>query len=154
MVNLYEILVKNNRPVLNVVKKLNINKNDISIQSSVNMLNNEFDLKTSYVEKAYLVSYDDQYNATGVFLISVGDIGQCSFFIKPIVTYMILSGVNRFNLFHNHPNGILEPSQKDIDATNYVSNVVGSIGLELVESVIITRNGWRTIKGGEVISYE
>lgn len=47
-----------------------------------------------------------------------------------------------FYLIHNHPNGVLKPSQSDIEFTNSIRGKANKIGVKLVDHLIITANGY------------
>jgi DNA repair protein RadC len=46
---------------------------------------------------------------------------------------------------HNHPSGNLEPSQADRDVTERLQNAGELLGISLVDHVIITKAGYRSI---------
>lgn len=47
---------------------------------------------------------------------------------------------------HNHPSGGLEPSQADIDLTNRLIEAGHLMGIELMDSLVVTRDSFRSIK--------
>jgi DNA repair protein RadC len=49
-------------------------------------------------------------------------------------------------LAHNHPSGVLEPSQDDIAATRQLVEAGEIIGIEVLDHIIITKKGYFSLK--------
>ena len=49
-------------------------------------------------------------------------------------------------LVHNHPSGDSEPSINDIEITEQMSEAAGILGIELMDHVIVTINGFSSLK--------
>ena len=49
-------------------------------------------------------------------------------------------------LVHNHPSGNLKPSQADLDVTKRLCNSGSILGLEVLDHIIVTKNGWESLK--------
>ena len=47
---------------------------------------------------------------------------------------------------HNHPSGRLEPSPEDLSITRRLSEVAQLLGIELLDHIIVTKNGWISLK--------
>ena len=155
MVTVYNILNNNkNQPTLNIQREIDINNKDMSIEECVEILGEYFDMHYLSVEYAYLVGYDNKMNITGIFLISVGTSKQCYFYRKSIATFLLLSGSERFIVYHNHPDGSLEISENDKISTYYIQSLAEILETEFIDSVIISKNGWRCIKRDEVYKYD
>lgn len=58
---------------------------------------------------------------------------------------MLLSGLYSFVLIHNHPDGQLFPIDNDIN-NYYISGIAKMLDYECVDSLIITKDGWYSIK--------
>lgn len=155
MINVYNILNdEKNRPKLNIQREIDIDIEEVSIEESVEILNEFFDMNCLNVEHAYLIGYDNKMNIVGIFLVSVGTITNCSFYQRSIITFLLLSGATRFILYHNHPNGILEASGNDYAATYTIKSLATDLDLELIDSVIITRTGWMCVLSGSKYDYD
>lgn len=155
MVKVYNIFNDNdNKPKLNIQREIDINEKNISIEESVEVLNHFFNMNLLHIEHAYLIGFDNQMNMVGIFLVSVGTSNKCFFHRKNIATFLILSGAERFIMYHNHPNGILEVSENDLLAMYSVKTLAENLEIEFVESVIVTKNGWRCIERGQVYEYD
>jgi DNA repair protein RadC len=49
-------------------------------------------------------------------------------------------------LAHNHPSGVVEPSSDDIVSTKQLADSGKMIGIEVLDHVIVTRNGYLSLK--------
>ena len=155
MIKVYNILNDyKNQPRLNVQRELDVNEKNISIEESVEILNKYFDMDYLNVEHAYLIGFDNQMNIIGIFLISVGTSNKCFFYKKSIATFLLLSGTERFILYHNHPNGDLNASENDQSSLINIKILANILEIEFIDSVIISRNGWRCIEKGEGYAYD
>lgn len=155
MVNFYNILNnENNRPILNIKEEIDIDGTNMSIEESVEILNHFFDMNRLNSEHAYLIGFNKNMDIVGIFLISIGNQDKCYFYKKSIATFLLLSGSERFILYHNHPNDILDVSNDDILSMLTIKSLAENLEIEFIESVIITRNGWRCIERGTVYEYE
>lgn len=154
MVTVYNILNNDkNQPKLNIQREIDINEKNISIEESVEILNHFFDMRFLNVEHAYLIGFDDQMNIVGIFLISIGTSKKCFFYKKNIATFLLLSGTERFIVYHNHPNGTLDVSNDDNTSMYYIKSLADILEIEFIDSVIISQKGWRCIERGKVYEY-
>lgn len=155
MVRVYNILNDDkNQPKLNVQREIDIDGRDISIEESVDILNEYFDMYCLDVEHAYLIGFDNQMNIIGIFLVSIGTSDICYFYNRSIAKYLLLSGTDRFILYHNHPYGTLDISSNDKNIMFSIKALANLLEIEFIDSVIISRNGWRCIEGGQCYEYD
>lgn len=155
MIRVYNILNNNeNQPKLNIQKEIDINEKNISIEESVEILNQYFDMNHLSFEHAYIIGFDNQMNIIGMFLISVGSSKNCYFYKRNIATFLLLSGSERFILYHNHPDGNLNASNNDITSMFYIKSLAEVLEVEFVESVIISKKGWKCIERGDLYEYD
>ena len=61
--------------------------------------------------------------------------------------------MRRIIVVHNHPNGNAFPSGSDKEATQRIDNICKSIGCELVDSLIVGKDGISSINSGEMKRY-
>lgn len=155
MVKVYNIVNDSeNKPMLNLQDEFDINVENVSIEESVEILNNCFNMRNLAVEHAYLIGFDNQMNSTGILLVSIGSCEQCTFYRKSIAIFLLLSGTTRFILYHNHPGENSKASNADIAAITTIKFLANILEVEFIESVIITKNGWRCIKSDEYYEYD
>lgn len=60
---------------------------------------------------------------------------------KPAIEYAAVAVI----LAHNHPSGIVTPSQADIDITNHLVKAGKMIGIPLVDHVVVTKDKFMSI---------
>lgn len=155
MIKIYNILNNHkNQPKLNIVREIDANEKNISIEESVEILNHYFDMEYLNVEHAYIIGFDNQMNIVGIFLISIGTSNKCFFYTKSIAVFLLLSGTERFILYHNHPNGDLNISENDQISMFNIKSLANILEIEFIDSVIISKNGWRCIDRGQIYEYE
>lgn len=155
MIEVYNLLNNDKKhPQLNVVTELNIDGKNVSIEKTIEILNEFFSMDKLSVEHAYLVGFNLSMDIMGIFLISIGNSRNCFFYKKSIATFLLLSGAERFVLFHNHPDGTLEVSDDDNVSMFYIKSLADILEVEFIDSVIISKNGWRCINRNEICEYD
>lgn len=66
---------------------------------------------------------------------------------EPAVRYLAAGII----VAHNHPSGCLEPSDEDIALTKRLAQAGKLLGIEILDHVIVTRNGFTSMKQKGVI---
>lgn len=66
---------------------------------------------------------------------------------KPAIDYLAVSII----VAHNHPSGNLEASQEDINMTQKLKQAGQLLGVEVLDSLIITENGFSSLKEKNII---
>ncbi len=78
-------------------------------------------------------------------VITVGTIDSSLFHPREIFAEAILDRASKIIVAHNHPSGNLEPSNNDIMMTSRIRDAGIIIGIDLVDSVIISEEGYNSI---------
>lgn len=65
--------------------------------------------------------------------------------VRELITEVLTSGGAMFGLAHNHPGGSLDPSPEDLEATARLVEASQTVGLRLLDHLIITEGAWRRI---------
>ena len=73
----------------------------------------------------------------GVFEISRGTVAASLLSAREILIRMLIVGATHFLICHNHPSGHLQPSKYDVDSTKNIVNAGRTIGIPLVDHLII-----------------
>jgi DNA repair protein RadC len=81
-------------------------------------------------------------------VITIGTIDASLFHPREIFAESISDRASKIIVAHNHPSGNLEPSINDIEMTKIVRKGGKLLGIELVDSLIISDEGYRSIIGG------
>jgi len=74
--------------------------------------------------------------------VSVGNLVSTTVDLKKIFLPAIILNAKGIILCHNHPSGKLVPSSSDITITKQLSEAAKLLGLKLLDSIIITREGY------------
>lgn len=98
-----------------------------------------------YKEMMYALYVNNAGRVVGVMKVSEGTSDCCLFDKKFLFQGAILQNVNNIILVHNHPSGTLTPSSKDIELTRGVRRACEIMGMQLMDHVIITRDGYSSI---------
>lgn len=75
--------------------------------------------------------------AIGVFEISRGTVAASLLSAREILIRILIVGATHFLICHNHPSGHLQPSKYDVDSTKNIVNAGRTIGIPLVDHLII-----------------
>ena len=88
---------------------------------------------------ALLLSEDQRI--IGVETISVGSNNGSIFHASSIIKPALLCGATNIILVHNHPLGDIEITEKDIGATHLVASACATMGLSLIDHIVINTDG-------------
>ncbi|MDX5462392.1 MAG: hypothetical protein O7157_02380 [Wolbachia endosymbiont of Tetragnatha montana] len=58
---------------------------------------------------------------------------------------------NNENWYHNHPSGDTQPSNSDISLTKQLAEACQSIGIELIDHIIITFSSYFSFKENRLL---
>lgn len=78
-------------------------------------------------------------------VITIGTLDASLFHPREIFAESIIDRASKIIVAHNHPSGNLEPSANDLTMTKKVRDAGEVIGIELVDSLIISEEGYRSI---------
>lgn len=79
-------------------------------------------------------------------VISIGTINGNLIHPREVFKPAIEHGAAAVILAHNHPSGIVTPSQADLDITNHIIEVGKIIGIPLVDHVVIAKDSFISIE--------
>ena len=114
------------------------NYKQIQIKSPQDMANVVMDeLKDETKEIVKLVMLDNRNRIYKMIDIAVGGTNFANFSISEVLGESLKSKVPKIILIHNHPSGNSKPSQQDIDITKKLYNASQTIGIELVDHIVI-----------------
>lgn len=92
-------------------------------------------------ETAYIILLNKANNVTGFAKIGQGGVSSC--IVDPILIAKYIADIlaRKVILVHNHPSGILMPSNDDNNLTARISQMVKLFGCQLIDHIIMTSNG-------------
>jgi DNA repair protein RadC len=76
----------------------------------------------------------------------VGTVDESPLFPREVIKRALEVGAKAILLVHNHPSGEHTPSSKDIDMTRRVKNAGKTMGIELLDHYIISKEGFCSLR--------
>lgn len=102
-------------------------------------------------ERFHVVFLDEERRRLGSAALGEGRLGAVSLNLRDLFGRALAVGARRMIMAHNHPSGDCRPSEYDIDATQRISTVAHSLGIELVDHLIFSGDSVFSMrKGGEL----
>lgn len=85
--------------------------------------------------------------------VAVGDLSSAVIHPREILKFAVLSNAAAIIIAHNHPSGSLKISAEDKEATIRLTECCDLIGIRLVDHLIVSDRGYRSVmdKEGEEI---
>ncbi|MGP3928545.1 JAB domain-containing protein [Nonomuraea sp. KM88] len=96
-------------------------------------------------ERLVLVVCDIRGRVLRRVVLSEGGADHTTVPIREVITEVLTAGGAMFGLAHNHPGGSLEPSVADLEATTQLLAAAETVGVRLLDHVIIVDEAWRRI---------
>lgn len=124
-------------PIINNWKKL-LDYLKVSIGS----LNKE-NFRVIYMNKRYRLIAEDLQN--------FGTIDQTPVYVREIIKRALLIGSTSIVISHNHPSGDIQPSSSDMFLTRQLAEACKSIGIELIDHIIITFSSYFSFKENRLL---
>ncbi|MBO5715797.1 MAG: RadC family protein [Clostridia bacterium] len=91
------------------------------------------------------VFMDDNLNVISTNVIASGTINETRPMLRTVMELCVLKRATALAIFHNHPNGGVEPSTEDIDFTILLERELKIIGVTLTEHVIVDGKDYTAI---------
>ena len=79
-------------------------------------------------------------------IVSIGTISETLVHPREIFRDSIRESGSSIIITHNHPSGVLTPSQEDIATTNRIKEAGKIIGIELLDHVIVSESSFLSLK--------
>ena len=79
-------------------------------------------------------------------IITIGILNQSLVHPREVFSYAIEKRCASIIVAHNHPSGILEASNEDINVTKRLKESGKILGIELLDHLIITKDGYLSLK--------
>ncbi len=98
-----------------------------------------------------------QENIVGVFLnarfeilkkktIAIGTLDRATVLPRDVIISALEVNASSVILAHNHPSGSCEPSNEDIVVTRRMKKSLELVGIEFLEHLVISKNGWCSVE--------
>lgn len=98
-------------------------------------------LSTLEHEEVWLLSLDGQNALKSARRVAQGGLHGCALTPKDVLRPALRAAASAIILLHNHPSGCAEPSAEDIEMTQQLSLASHTLGIALVDHVIVARRG-------------
>ena len=99
----------------------------------------------SKVKKVKVVKKKIENEILKIQNITEGNTNMVAADAKNILCEVIKMQAPKIILIHNHPSGNLVPSQSDIVFTKKIKNASEILGIQMLDHIIITENGYTSI---------
>jgi DNA repair protein radC len=103
------------------------------------------------VEELRIVFLDTRQRPISDMVISVGTVNSSLVSVREILIESLKHLAVNVILLHNHPSGDPSPSKADIDITKNINNALNSIGIELIDHIVIGDNCYYSFKEQGII---
>ncbi len=104
------------------------------------------------VEKVRVVCLDDKLNLISSKVVIDGNLSSVTVNVRSIVEFTYKSKSENIIMAHNHPNGDIIPSDSDIRSTMELMKILKTVGINLIDHVIVAGNGAISMKDSGVFS--
>ena len=93
-----------------------------------------------------VLALDSQNQPVAFQIVSLGGLNTTRTHPREIFKLLVLVNAAGFVLTHNHPSGCLDASPEDLEFTRAVQKAAELIGIELYDHVIITDQGFTSLR--------
>lgn len=97
-------------------------------------------------EQLYLIGLDVRNNIKTIDLISMGTINESLVSAREVYRTALIKNCLSIILVHNHPSQDPTPSQADLEVTEKLKDAGKIIGVNLLDHLIYTDNGYQSLK--------
>lgn len=97
------------------------------------------------IERVYLLLFDNSMRLIECYHLDDGAVNCSAVTVRQIAEYCLRKRAACAVLAHNHPMGLAIPSGADIEVTQSVDNALETIGVPLLEHIIVTENSYAPI---------
>jgi len=106
----------------------------------------EKELRSSDREKFICMHFNVKNQIISYEVVSMGSLTSSIVHPREVFKAAILANAASVLFMHNHPSGGLEPSIDDIEITNRLCKAGGILGIDILDHLIITRDGYFSFK--------
>jgi DNA repair protein RadC len=140
------------------IRELSRISDSVKLRSSEEVANycmgKPLEMQTLAQEHLYCFCLDIKNNIKTAELISKGSLTTTVVHPREILKCAILSNAVSIVMVHNHPSGDLSPSMDDIEITKRIDKACNILGIELLDHIIVSRDGYYSFKQGKISKNE
>ena len=93
-------------------------------------------------EHFYVLTLSNANRLLGISLISIGGTAGVCVGVKEILQLALLTNSTGIIIAHNHPSGILMPSQNDCEMTEKIKEGLSLVDINLLDHLVFTSDGY------------
>lgn len=93
-------------------------------------------------EHFYVLMLSNANRLLGISLISIGGTAGVCVGVKEILQLALLTNSTGVIVAHNHPSGILMPSQSDCEMTEKIKKGLSLVDIRLLDHLVFTSDGY------------
>ena len=139
---IYEI-INDPLPKLFKIKNIKNDNYDFNYEDDmVKLLNNNFNMEKLSAEHFYAMSFTNSLTLKAILQLNIGDKDSVDINKRDLAIGLLLTGAERFYIFHNHPGGAKQISKEDIKITNEIRELAKIIGIDFEKHIMITKDYW------------
>lgn len=126
-------------------------KQNKQISSSQDIYNELQEYKNKKQEYFLTITLDGANHIIQTRVISIGTLNRSLIHPREVFADAITDRAASIIIAHNHPSGILEASQEDILVTSRLKESAKLLGIELLDHIIISKDGFVSMKDMEIL---
>jgi len=123
-------------------QSIKITDPDMSADFARKLYDNDIDV----VESFYVVLLDQALQVKHWALVGKGGVSATVADVRVICKHVVDAMASHVLLVHNHPSGVLKPSEPDKTMTNNVKEALKYFGCQIVDHVIVTESSYYSFK--------
>jgi DNA repair protein RadC len=97
-------------------------------------------------EHFILLTLNGAHNVISVSIISIGLANKAIIHPREVFCKAVSDRATGIIICHNHPSGVLDPSEEDMLATEELFKAGEIVGIPLVDHVIFSKTGYSSLK--------
>ncbi len=117
-------------------------KQNKKVTSPQDIFNELKEFSTKKQEHFILVTLDGASHIINTHTIFIGTLNQSIVHPREVFATAIEERAANIIIAHNHPSNTLAPSQADINITKRLKEVAKLVGIELLDHIILTKDGY------------
>ncbi len=97
-------------------------------------------------EQVLVLALDSRLRPIRAIRVQQGSMDTVALPIVKVARTLVSCGASFVVLSHNHPNGTALPSQKDVQTTQQLQNVLAGVGIQLIDHLIFDREDYISLR--------
>jgi DNA repair protein RadC len=126
-------------------------KQNKKVNSAEDIFDELKEYKNKQQEYFLTITLDGANHIIQTRVISIGTLNRSLIHPREVFADAITDRCASIIIAHNHPSGLLEASQEDILVTSRLQESAKLLGIELLDHIIISKNGYLSMKDLELL---